>query len=136
MHGEKGKAKNLIQLNMLYEAFQSAAACKIVATSTTAKLFALINTAGSTTLPRAGFSANVNAVDIAVEANSCRIMFGNTPTATNGFLLTAGSIYRFRNVDLSAMNLIRVSGSDSTCSIQIGVCDRGETSNSSQYSAA
>ena len=104
---------------------QSAAASKIVVPATATSLYALINTAGSTTNPRAGFPADTNAVLIAVETNDCRVLFGSTPTATNGFLLTAGSIYPFYGVELEQMNLIRTAG-DSTCSVMLGYADRGD----------
>jgi hypothetical protein len=120
---------------MLHEAFQSAAASLITVSSTAGTLFSFINTAGTTTAPRAGFTPNVNGVDLCIEAQPVRILFGQAPTATNGFLLSPGSIYRFRNVNLEDMQLIKDGATDSTISVLVGQCDRGETSNSSQYSA-
>lgn len=104
---------------------QSAAASKIVVTSTASTPYDLINTAGSTTNPRAGFPADTNAILIAVETNDCRVLFDSTPTATNGFLLTAGSIYPFYGVELEKMKLIR-TGADCTCSVLLGYSDRGD----------
>lgn len=117
---------------MKFIAFQSAAACKPVVTATSTNIYALINTAGSTTVPRAGFPEDTNAIDITVEANNARILWGGTPTATNGVLLTAGNTYRFCGVQLEDLNLIRVTN-DVTLSVALGKSHPGEASFIAKY---
>lgn len=118
---------------MKFYAPQSAAASKITVTSTATALYSLINTAGTTTNPRAGFPADTNAVLINVESNNCRVLFGGTPTATEGLLLTAGSIYPFYGVELENMKFIRTAGSDCVCSVLLGYSDRGESGFAVKY---
>lgn len=116
---------------------QNAAASKIAVTGTATGIYALINTAGSTNLPRAGYSVDTNGIDITVEDGDVRVLFdGNTPTATLGMLLSSGNVYRFRSMPLENMKLIRTGGSNVACSVELGKSDRAEVSNSSPYAAA
>ena len=70
------------------------------------------------------FKPNINACDLQVEAESIRYMIdGNTPTASLGILLSASgvSVKQFRGEELKKLKLIRATGSDATCNVQIGV---------------
>lgn len=118
---------------MYIEKHQNAAGCKITVTSTATSLFALINTAASTTLENAGFSSRVNAINLTVEDGDIRVFFdGNTPTATNGILLSSGNVYYYRGVPLDKMKLIRVSG-NVVCSVEVGHSDASESTNASAF---
>lgn len=118
---------------MFYYAHQAAAGSKITVTGTATNIYSLINTAASTSLPRAGFPTETNAIDITVEDGDIRVLFeGNTPTATNGMLLSSGNVYFFRGIPLDQMKLIRVSGNVS-CSVMLGRSDRGESTNASAF---
>lgn len=108
-----------------------AAASKITVTSTATSLFDLIDTAGGSVSDLPG---NLNAVDITVEDGDVRmLMDGNTPTSANGVLLSSGNVYMLRGVPLTKMQLIRVGGSNVTCSVQVGVSESGENSSASAF---
>lgn len=107
--------------------------CSVISvTNTATTLFSLIETAGSVSDIKATFGDYINGLDITV-GDSIRITWdGTTPTALLGELLTAGR-YSFRNRDLSKMRLIRVGGSNVSCSVVLGSCDEDETES---YSSA
>lgn len=114
---------------MYFEKFQNANASKISVTSTATDIFDLINTAGSTTATRAGFSSNVNGIIINPEDGDIRVLFdGNTPTASVGFLIKQGSPQIYCNVPLDKLKLIRTGSSNVAVSIAIGSCKEGESS--------
>lgn len=118
---------------MYIEKHQNAAGCKITVTATSTLLFDLINTAASTTLVNAGFSSRVNAINLTVEDGDIRVLFdGNTPTATNGILLSSGNVYYYRGVPLDKMKLIRVSG-NVVCSVEVGHSDASESTSASAF---
>jgi hypothetical protein len=109
----------------------NAAASLISVTATATSIYSLIDTAASSA---AGLDGRNNAIDINVEDGDIRILFdGNTPTASNGILLSSGTIYQFRGVPLTQMQLIRVGGSNVSCSVQVGRSDASETSNAAAY---
>jgi hypothetical protein len=103
----------------------NAAASKPVITNTATTLYDLIDTAGGAS---SNLSGNLNACDLILEDGDARMLFDDTPTATNGVLLSSGVMYNFRGVPLSKMKLIRVSG-NVTCSVQVGMSELGENSN-------
>ena len=112
---------------MYIQKLPNAAAGKISVTSTATELLDLIETAASTAHGLA--TSKLNAVDIVVEDGDIRVLFdGNTPTASNGMLLSSGMIYGFRGVPVTKMQLIRVGGSDVACSIQVGQSEKDESS--------
>jgi len=93
---------------------QNADASVISVTTTAANLFDLINTAGSTTLDKAGF-VDPSAVIINVESGSLRAASGVTPTTAKGELLRTGLHY----IDgVNDLNLVSTSGTIS-CSVLI-----------------
>lgn len=102
----------------------NAAASKIAVTNTATTLEDLITTAASAT-----FEFNQeNAFFIHVEDGNIRmLMDGNTPTDTNGVLLTEGEKYYFPNIPIHNVTLIRVGGSNVACSVQVGRSDVGES---------
>lgn len=113
---------------MYIQKFQNAAGSKITVTSTATNIFNLINTAQSTTLNNAGFSPTVNAIIIQPEDGDIRyLMDGNTPTATNGFLVSSGQKAVLLNVPLQKLALIRAGGADVAVSLQVGVSDPSES---------
>jgi len=119
---------------MYIEKHQNAAGSKIAVTNTATTLFDLINTAASTTLVNAGFSSRVNAINLTVEDGDIRVFFdGNTPTATDGILLSSGNVYYYRGVPLDKMKLIRVGGSNVACSVEVGHSDASESTSASAY---
>lgn len=70
---------------------------------------------------------NENAFFIHVEDGDVRLLMdGNTPTASLGVLLKEGEKYYYPNVPISKVKLIRVGGSDVSCSVQVGTSDLGE----------
>lgn len=104
----------------------NAAGSKITVTNTATDIFSLINTAASTSADRAGYPAAVNSIVIQPEDGAIRVLFdGNTPTATNGFLIPEDSIGTFIGVPLNNLKLIRTSG-DVVCSVMLGRSDKGE----------
>jgi len=108
----------------------NAAASKITVTGTATTLLSLIDTAGGAASSLPGY---LNAVDLVIEDGDVRMLFdGNTPTATNGILLSSGMIYSFRGVPLSQMRLIRVSG-NVACSVQVGKSEIGENSSAAPF---
>lgn len=112
---------------MYFERFQNANASTISVTGTATDVFDLINTAGGTTLVRAGFSSKVNGLIIHPENGDVRMLFdGNTPTASKGFLVRQGTIGTFANVPLDKLKLIRTGSTNVTCSLHIGICDSSE----------
>lgn len=117
---------------MQYYPHQAAAGCKITVGNVAGTVYSFINTAASTTAVRAGFPADTNAIDITPETNDVRIMWGNTPTALLGQLLTAGTTYGFRGCNLDDLKLIR-TGSDATVIVMLGKSDNGETNNAINY---
>ncbi len=105
----------------------NAAASTISVTSTATSLIDLIETAASTTV--SNLVQGSNAFDIKVEGGDVRaLMDTNTPTASNGFLLEGGGYYTFRGVPFTQVKLIRVGGSDVSCSVQVGRSDESEGS--------
>lgn len=118
---------------MYIEKHQNAAGCKITVTTTATGLFDLINTAASTTLVNAGFSSKVNAINLTVEDGDIRVLFdGNTPTGTNGILLSSGNVYYFRGVPLDKMKLIRITA-NVVCSVEVGHSDASESTSASAF---
>ena len=117
---------------MIYYAHQAAAGCKVTISNTAKSPYDFINTAASTALPRAGFPADSNAIDITPESGDVRIMWGNTPTDALGQLLTAGTTYCFRGVNLDELKLIRTAG-DSTTILMIGKSYEGESGYAINY---
>lgn len=113
---------------MYYLPAQNAAASKITVTATATSLYDLINTAGSTALPRAGYPVDTNGLEIRLESGgNARVFFeGNTPTSTNGWLLQEGETWRFCGTNLDKLKLIRVTG-NVVCSVQLGKADRSES---------
>lgn len=102
----------------------NSSASKITVTTAATPLLTLINTAGSTTH---NFLLNLDAADIVVESGSVRVLYdGNTPTASNGVLLSSGTTFVLRHVPLKNVVLISTSGSVS-CSVQIGESEASET---------
>jgi hypothetical protein len=70
---------------------------------------------------------------LVVEDGDIRILYdGNTPTDTNGRLLSSGNVYYERGVPLNQVKLIRVSG-NVVCSVEVGRSDISESSSSSAY---
>lgn len=113
----------------------NAAGSKITVTSTATGIFDLINTAASTTTVYAGYPSKVNALDLIVESGSdVRVLFdGNTPTATNGLLLSQGVMYSFRGVPLDKLSLIRTGSSNAVCSLQVGYSSDEQSSSGVAY---
>lgn len=114
---------------MFYEKHQNAAASRITVTATATNIFDLINTAAGGSSPvNAGFSSNVNGIDISVEDGNVRLLIDdNVPTSANGFLLQGGNTYFLRNIPVNKMQLIRETA-NVTCSVMIGRCLPGESS--------
>lgn len=114
---------------MYIQKHQNAAGSKISVTNTATGIFDLINTAASTALAYAGFTSTVNAIDIMPEDGDVRVLFdGNTPTSSNGVLLSQGVLYSFRGVPLKSLKLIRAGSSNVACGVQIGLSEAGESS--------
>lgn len=114
---------------MITQAHQNANGSVIVVTNTATLLYSLINTAASTTLPRAGFDVDCNGVDLIVENGIVRALWdGNTPTSSKGVLLSRG-VHRLRNIDLLNLRLIRVSGANVSVGVTVGKCNAKEESN-------
>jgi len=110
----------------------SAAGSKISVTSAATGLIDLIETASSGTV--SNLVQGANAFDITVEDGDIRmLMDSNTPTATNGILLSSGTVHRFRGVPLTQALFIRVGGSNVACSVQVGRSDLDESSSSAAY---
>jgi len=110
---------------MYIQKLANAAASKITITTTATSLLDLIATAGSAAH---GVPGTSNAFDIMLEDGDVRmLMDGNTPTSSNGLLLKSGGIYSFRNVPLTKVMLIRVSG-DVAASVQVGQSAETEAS--------
>ena len=107
---------------MLVHRAQSAAATSISVTTTATGIYDLINTAGSTDLERAGYSPEVNGIDIVVEDGNIRYLDdGNTPTTTEGLLVETGAVLHLRHIKLDALKLISTTGTVK-CGIRIGDC--------------
>nr|AKH46386.1 hypothetical protein [uncultured marine virus] len=103
----------------------NAASHKIAVTATATSLFSLMDTAGSVTT-NAALLGDCDSFILAVEGTSIRILMdGNTPTASNGFLLSTGT-YKFIGKDLAQALLIRVGGSNIACSVTTGTSTMGE----------
>jgi len=116
---------------MYIQKLADAAASLITVTSTATSLYDLIDTAGGSNSELG--TKNLNAVDISVEDGDVRmLMDGNTPTTTEGMLLSSGNTYYLRGVPLSKMLLVRVSG-DVACSVQVGKSELGENTSSSAH---
>jgi len=113
---------------MLVHKAQSSAATKInVPSSGAVLLFDAMNTAGSTTLIRAGYPSEVNGLFLKVENGDIRYLDdGNTPTATEGMLATAGEFLFLPHHNLDQFRMIGVS-TDVTCGVRIGECTREES---------
>jgi hypothetical protein len=116
---------------MYIQKLADAAASLITVTSTATSLYDLIDTAGGSDSELG--TKNMNAVDISVEDGDVRmLMDGNTPTTTEGMLLSSGNTYYYRGVPLPKMKLVRVSG-DVACSVQVGKSELGENTSSSAH---
>lgn len=110
----------------------NAAAAMISVTSTATSIYNLIDTAASAI---ANLDGRNNAIDINVEDGDIRVLFdGNTPTASNGILLSSGVSYQFRGVPLTQMKLIRAGSANVSCSVQVGRSEVGEVSNAVAHS--
>lgn len=121
---------------MYIQKLPNAASSKIAITGTATTLLSLMTTSAGEALGVA--ERKLNACDIAIEGGGdARVLFdGNTPTATNGFLLARGMVYHFRGVPIHSMRLIRVGTSNVTASVQIGQSETGENTSSSAISPA
>lgn len=101
----------------------------IAVTGTAALLAALINTAGSTAVV---FPGDINSVDLMPEDGDVRMFSdGNTPTASKGRLLKAGTVYRFRGIDFNNLRLIRTGSSNVAMNVAIGFTDPTDLQDSS-----
>jgi len=108
----------------------NAAASKITVTATATTLFDLLDTAAGTANGLPGY---LNAVDLVVEDGDVRMLLdGNTPTGTNGILLSSGVMYSFRGIPLTQMRLVRVTG-DVSVSVQVGKSEAGEGSSAAAF---
>lgn len=106
--------------------FQNANSSVIAVTTTATALSSLIDTAGAVTHV---YRDALDAVDITVEDGDIRMLYdSNTPTASKGILLKRGATYRFRRTPFGQMKLISATGSNVSCSVQIGHADNGESS--------
>lgn len=105
----------------------NAAGSKISVTTTAANIFDLINTAAGTSLPNAGYTHRTNSIVIQPENGNVRVLFdGNTPTTTNGYLVSSGTNAIFANIPLKSMQLVSTSGTV-TCSLIVGITSEGES---------
>lgn len=112
----------------------NAAASTISVTTAAQTLYALIDTAASTA---ANLVGKLNAVDIVVEGGDVRVLFdGNAPTSSEGVLLSSGTIYTFRGVPLTKMQLIATGASPVICSIQVGMSDDSENTSAAGTATA
>lgn len=113
---------------MLVHKAPNAAGSTLSVTTTATGIFDLINTAAGTSLPRAGYDANVIAIDIKPENGDIRYLDdGNTPTSSNGFLIASGDVAFLRDINMDKLQLVSVSGAVS-CSVRLGYIDRKESS--------
>lgn len=95
----------------------NAASSKISITTTATLLTSLINTAGSTSID---FPPDLNAIDLELESGTARYLDdGNTPTTSNGFLISSGETLSLRGVDLRKARIISTSGTISA-SVRVG----------------
>lgn len=108
----------------IYE-LPNANASVIAVTNTATGLFALINTAGGTSVT---FPSNITGVDLYAEDGDIRYLFdGNTPTTTKGILLKRGERAHLRNKDISKLRLIRTGSSNVAVSVAIGTAANDES---------
>lgn len=99
------------------EKLPNAAATQITVTSTATGLNDLITAAASETFI---MDFAIDALDFQVETNDLRYLVdGNTPTASVGILLEAGSVKQIRGADLGKLKLI-ATGANVVVNIQIG----------------
>jgi len=98
----------------------NAASSLITATTTATKLFSLMDTAGSVT-DNAEVGAGANYVKIANEdaTNNIRVLFGKTPTTTDGFIVLKGTTEEFKDCDVANMEIISTAATVN-CSVLIG----------------
>lgn len=106
---------------MLIYKLPNAAASTVTVTNTAQNLFDLIDTA-------AGSNNNVpkdaNAAILIAEGADVRYLAdGNTPTASEGFLLPADEARVIKGYPLTKMQLIRVGGSNVSVSVIVGKVD-------------
>ena len=72
-------------------------------------------------------SKAANAVLIRPEDGDIRVFIKTAPTSTLGNLLKSGVMYYFAGIDLTGLNLIRTSGTNVNCSVQVGNALSGES---------
>ena len=100
---------------------------KITVVTAATLLYDLIDAASSVTNSQKYYTdLQCDALLIQPEDDDCRISFGSTPTATDGFLLKTSTVYYFPGIDLSKVKLIRTSG-DVAVSIQLCKSSPGES---------
>lgn len=110
---------------MYFVKLSNAAAHKLTVTNTATGLFSLIDTAAGAAQNLRG---DLNAALITVESGDIRVTFdGNSPTASNGLLLTQGTTISFANVPLTKMKLIRTGSANVSISVEVGLSDKGES---------
>lgn len=103
---------------MIIYNFPNTACSKIAPTTTATLLTSLINTAGSVSID---FPTNLDAIDLEIESGSARVSTdGNTPTTSNGFLVSSPAVLSLRGVDLRKVRVISTSGTISA-SVRIGI---------------
>jgi len=112
----------------------SAAASKITVSNTASTVFDLIAASfvaggGSGLGYNAGYAVDANGINLIVEDGDIRYLLDdNIPTATVGILVKSGSRLFLRGIPVKKMRLIRVAGSNVNCSVEIGRCEKGESS--------
>ena len=112
---------------LVYKA-PNAAGSTISVTTTATGVFDLINTAAGTSLVNAGYPHGINSIDIKVEDGDVRWLDdGNTPTSSAGFLLASGDVAFLRDINMSTLKLVSVTGTV-TCSVRVGINDRQDVS--------
>lgn len=111
---------------------QNIASSVISVTSASTSLYSLMDTSGSVTNSRAFMvDANnggpANCLVITPEDGDVRMDFaGLTPTAALGMLLSQGVKYKFSNIDLNQVNLIRTGIANASCSVSLGRTQKDE----------
>ncbi len=96
--------------------------------TTSAGLYALMDTAGSTTNSQRYYSdLNANAVIITPEDGDIRFLVGGTPTTTTGTLISQGSTCVLCGIALENLNIISATGS-TICTVQIFRSEPSESS--------
>lgn len=111
---------------MIVKPFPNVNGSVISVTGTADTLFNLVNSAASVTTDFiSGRETVPNALDITPGAD-IRVTFDNSTPDTNvGFLLSSGTMYRFRGRNLDTMKLASVSGTV-TCDVVYGLSAQGE----------